>query len=62
MILKIVMSLIWLVGIIIICYTYYNIPKPTYRNQIGMPTVCDEYLFYKKADVPIACYEYFGIK
>lgn len=61
--LKLILSVIWLIGLMIICITYINLKdNKGYKNQIMMNSVCDEYLFYKKADVPIACYEYFGIK
>lgn len=51
-----------LATIIIGCVTLIKKNNTGYKNQIMMNSVCDEYLFYKKADVPIACYEYFGIK
>lgn len=40
----------------------YLSAQQTYKNQVKLSQVCDEYMFYKKSDVPIACYDYFGIK
>lgn len=60
--LNLIFAVIWLVGIAFICGTYYQLSKENYKHQVLLPQVCDEYLTVKKSDVPIACYEYFGIK
>lgn len=57
------LTLMFLLAMIMPCIAVYNISRQdNYKHQVLMPQFCDEYLTVKKSDVPISCYEYFGIK